>query len=74
MDKLQALALGSALGGVAGVFYAWQFSYFSPDDFQPLLTFGVVGLIYLSLCLPLSTLSQYVERRLHVGGTTQLGL
>ena len=37
--KLQALALGSALGGVAGVFYAWQFSYFSPDDFQPLLTF-----------------------------------
>jgi branched-chain amino acid transport system permease protein len=37
--KLQALALGSALGGVAGLFYAWQFSYFSPDDFQPLLTF-----------------------------------
>jgi ABC-type branched-subunit amino acid transport system permease subunit len=37
--KLQALALGSALGGVAGVFYAWQFSFFSPDDFQPLLTF-----------------------------------
>jgi branched-chain amino acid transport system permease protein len=37
--KLQSLALGSALGGVAGVFYAWQFSYFSPDDFQPLLTF-----------------------------------
>ena len=22
-----------------GVFYAWQFSFFSPDDFQPLLTF-----------------------------------
>jgi len=37
--KLQSLALGSALGGVAGVFYAWQFSFFSPDDFQPLLTF-----------------------------------
>ena len=37
--KLQVLALGSALGGVAGVFYAWQFSFFSPDDFQPLLTF-----------------------------------
>jgi branched-chain amino acid transport system permease protein len=37
--KLQVLALGSALGGVAGLFYAWQFSFFSPDDFQPLLTF-----------------------------------
>jgi len=37
--KLQALALGAALAGVAGLFYAWQFSYFSPDDFAPLLTF-----------------------------------
>jgi branched-chain amino acid transport system permease protein len=37
--KLQALALGSALAAVAGIFYAWQFSFFSPDDFQPLLTF-----------------------------------
>jgi ABC-type branched-subunit amino acid transport system permease subunit len=37
--KMQALALGAALAGVAGLFYAWQFSYFSPDDFQPLLTF-----------------------------------
>jgi branched-chain amino acid transport system permease protein len=37
--KLQALALGAGLAGVAGLFYAWQFSFFSPDDFQPLLTF-----------------------------------
>jgi len=37
--KLQALALGAALAGVAGLFYAWQFSFFSPDDFEPLLTF-----------------------------------
>jgi branched-chain amino acid transport system permease protein len=37
--KLQALAVGAALAGVAGLFYAWQFSFFSPDDFQPLLTF-----------------------------------
>jgi branched-chain amino acid transport system permease protein len=37
--KLQVLALGSAFAGVAGLFYAWQFSFFSPDDFQPLLTF-----------------------------------
>jgi ABC-type branched-subunit amino acid transport system permease subunit len=37
--KLQALALGAALGGVAGIFYAWEFSFFSPTDFEPLLTF-----------------------------------
>jgi branched-chain amino acid transport system permease protein len=37
--KLQALAVGAALAAVAGVFYAWQFSFFSPDDFAPLLTF-----------------------------------
>jgi branched-chain amino acid transport system permease protein len=37
--KLQALVVGAALGGLAGLFYAWQFSFFSPDDFQPLLTF-----------------------------------
>ena len=37
--KLQSLALGSALAGVAGLFYAWQFSFFSPGDFAPLLTF-----------------------------------
>jgi branched-chain amino acid transport system permease protein len=37
--KLQALALGSALAGLAGCFFAWQFSFFSPDDFAPLLTF-----------------------------------
>ena len=37
--KLQALALGAALGGIAGLFYAWEFSFFSPTDFEPLLTF-----------------------------------
>jgi ABC-type branched-subunit amino acid transport system permease subunit len=37
--KLQSLALGSALAAVAGLFYAWQFSFFSPNDFAPLLTF-----------------------------------
>jgi ABC-type branched-subunit amino acid transport system permease subunit len=37
--KLQALALGSAAAGIAGCLYAWQFSFFSPDDFAPLLTF-----------------------------------
>ena len=37
--KLQALSFGAALAGVAGCFYAWQFSFFAPDDFQPLITF-----------------------------------
>jgi branched-chain amino acid transport system permease protein len=37
--KLQVLAIGSAFGAIAGLFYAWEFSFFSPDDFQPLLTF-----------------------------------
>jgi ABC-type branched-subunit amino acid transport system permease subunit len=37
--KLQALALGAAAAGLAGCFYAWQFSFFSPGDFAPLLTF-----------------------------------
>jgi branched-chain amino acid transport system permease protein len=37
--KLQALALGAALGGLAGLFYAYEFSFFSPDDFDPLTTF-----------------------------------
>jgi branched-chain amino acid transport system permease protein len=37
--KLQSLALGAALGGIGGLFYAWQFSFFSPNDFEPLLTF-----------------------------------
>jgi len=37
--KLQALSVGAVLGALAGLFYAWQFSFFSPDDFAPLLTF-----------------------------------
>lgn len=37
--KLQALGLGAALGGIAGVLYAFEFSFFSPDDFDPLTTF-----------------------------------
>jgi branched-chain amino acid transport system permease protein len=37
--KLQALAVGAALGGCAGLFYAFEFSFFSPGDFDPLTTF-----------------------------------
>ena len=34
--------------------------------FQPLITFLVVGAIYLALCLPLSELSHRIERVVHV--------
>lgn len=37
--KLQVLAVGAAFAGIAGLFYAWEFSFFSPDDFEPLVTF-----------------------------------
>lgn len=37
--KLQALALGGGIAAVAGLFYAFQFSFFAPKDFEPLLTF-----------------------------------
>jgi polar amino acid transport system permease protein len=37
--------------------------------FQPMLVFSVVALIYLSLCWPLSVLSEQIERKLHVHRT-----
>ncbi len=46
--KLQALALGAALAGVAGVLYALQFSFFTPGDFEPLITFFAWIVLILS--------------------------
>lgn len=37
--KLQSFAVGAVLGGAAGLLYAFEFSFFSPDDFAPLVTF-----------------------------------
>lgn len=37
--KMQALILGAILGGIAGLLLAWQIGVFSPDDYQPTLTF-----------------------------------
>jgi len=37
--KLQALMLGAMLAGIAGLLLAWQIGVFSPDDYQPTLTF-----------------------------------
>jgi polar amino acid transport system permease protein len=42
-------------------------------NFQPLATFGIVALIYLAMCLPLSILSQELERRLDVSRNLDIG-
>lgn len=36
--KLQVLAIAGALGGIAGLLYAFQNSFFGPNDFDPLTT------------------------------------
>jgi ABC-type branched-subunit amino acid transport system permease subunit len=36
--KLQALAVGAAVAGIAGLLYAFQFGFFGPSDFDPLTT------------------------------------
>ncbi len=39
--KLQVLALGAGLAGIAGAFYAHYITYLVPDQFVPLVTFYV---------------------------------
>jgi branched-chain amino acid transport system permease protein len=45
--KLQALAAGAVLGAIAGLFFAFQFSFFSPGDFDPLVTFFAYTIVIL---------------------------
>src|SRR5687767_6392453 len=45
--KVQSLVLGSVLAAVAGLFYAFQFSYFSANDFEPLITFFAWTIVIL---------------------------
>jgi branched-chain amino acid transport system permease protein len=45
--KLQALAVGAAFGAIAGLFFAFQFSFFSPRDFEPLTTFFAYVIVIL---------------------------
>lgn len=45
--KMQALVGGAALGGVAGLFLAWQLSVFSPADFRPTFTFFAYIIVIL---------------------------
>jgi len=37
--KLQVLVLGAILGAIAGLLLAWEIGVFSPDDYQPTVTF-----------------------------------
>jgi branched-chain amino acid transport system permease protein len=37
--RMQALVTGAVLGGLSGMLLAWQIGVFSPDDYQPTLTF-----------------------------------
>jgi branched-chain amino acid transport system permease protein len=39
--KIEVLALGAGLAGVAGAFYAHYIGYISPDQFVPLITFQI---------------------------------
>jgi len=45
--KLQALVVGAGIGAIAGLFYAYQFSFFSPSDFAPLTTFFAYVIVIL---------------------------
>jgi len=44
--KLQSFILGGAIGGIAGAFYAWQFSVY-PDNFEPIITFNTWMIVML---------------------------
>ena len=45
--KLQVLVLGAAIGAIAGLFFAYQFVFFSPTDFAPLTTFFAYVIVIL---------------------------
>jgi branched-chain amino acid transport system permease protein len=45
--KLQALVLGAVLAGLAGLLLAWQIGVFSPEDYQPTLTFYAYLIVIL---------------------------
>ena len=45
--KMQALGLGAAIAAIAGLLYAYQFSFFSPQDFEPLTTFFAYTIVLL---------------------------
>lgn len=46
--KLQAMAIGSGMGAVAGILFAFQYSFFSPLDFETLISFYAFIIIIIS--------------------------
>lgn len=45
--RTQVLIIGSVLGGIAGIFFALQFSFVQPNNFEPLATFFAWMIILL---------------------------
>jgi ABC-type branched-subunit amino acid transport system permease subunit len=37
--RLQAVVIGSVIGGIAGIMWAFQFAILAPDDFTSIITF-----------------------------------
>lgn len=47
LRRTQVLVLGSGLAAIAGLLFAFQTSFFSPDDFDPLTTFFAWTIVIL---------------------------
>jgi ABC-type branched-subunit amino acid transport system permease subunit len=45
--KMETMAIGGAIGGLAGAFYALMQGYMSPDDIKPIETFIVWAMVVL---------------------------
>jgi ABC-type branched-subunit amino acid transport system permease subunit len=45
--KLQALAIGSGIAAIAGIFFAYQFLFINPTNFEPLFTFFAFSVLIL---------------------------
>jgi polar amino acid transport system permease protein len=62
---LVQLLKGTSLAAIVGFTeLARAGSIISNQIFQPLLVFGIVGLLYFAMCWPLSLLGSQLERRL----------
>lgn len=46
--KAQAMAIGAAWGALAGVLYAWNQVHFSPNSFEPIVTFAGFVIIIIA--------------------------
>lgn len=46
--KAQAMAIGAAWGALAGVLYAWHQVHFSPNSFEPIVTFAGFVIIIIA--------------------------